>query len=215
MEKQLIKLISILTGKKGRYNRLILEVLAENPNGLKAWDIAKEIWKRLKVEEDWYRGAQRIYSLLIRKGGRLEELESKEYIVSKENKWQLTEKGLITVLVMKPEFKSKYKEEIGAMVDKFLKEFNKIKAVAKDNRLLIELLDMYISIVKTGLEDLDFVIDEIVKNTRKLIMSGVNLDLIPSNNVFLLILTYGEFFEDIKKIFSKKLCDNFSGDRSL
>jgi hypothetical protein len=85
--------IGIFEGRKAYYNRLILKILIEK-EPLKAWDIAKQIAKG-SMEK-----TQDVYSTLIRKDGRLNELLEKEYISVLPNKQFIpTLKGIIAYLL--------------------------------------------------------------------------------------------------------------------
>ena len=92
--------IGIFEGKKAYYNRMILKVLIEN-KPMKAWSIAKEIAKKgiKKTEKTIRESTQDIYSILIRKNGRLNELLEKKYIMKSEGFYFPTLKGIIAVLV--------------------------------------------------------------------------------------------------------------------
>ena len=89
--ESLLKKIGIFTGKKAEYNRLILETLLEAEDlKLKEWELAKRIQTKTKPMGDWYSHTQRIYSILIRKKGRLEDLSQKGYVNWKRNEVELT-----------------------------------------------------------------------------------------------------------------------------
>ncbi|MEM3752763.1 MAG: hypothetical protein QXM65_07455 [Candidatus Bathyarchaeia archaeon] len=86
--------IGIFEGKKADYNRKILKLLVEK-EPLKAWDIAKQITKGSMDK------TQDVYSTLIRKNGRLDELIQKEYLTMLPNKrYSPTFKGIIAYLHM-------------------------------------------------------------------------------------------------------------------
>lgn len=73
--------VGIFQGKKGKYNKLIFQALHEE-GYLSAWQIAKYISKKdsERRKRNWYHETQKVYSVLIRKNGRLEELVNKEYV---------------------------------------------------------------------------------------------------------------------------------------
>lgn len=73
--------VGIFQGKKVKYNKLIFKALHEE-GYLSAWQIAKYISKKdpERRKRNWYHEAQKVYSVLIRKNGRLEELVNKEYV---------------------------------------------------------------------------------------------------------------------------------------
>jgi len=97
-----IDLIPIFQGKKREYNTLILEALAtEGP--LKNWSLAKKIYELSSKDRD----VHNIYSVIVRKNGRLEELHKKKYIGEIEDKWGATEKGILGLLIVKPNLYNK------------------------------------------------------------------------------------------------------------
>jgi len=101
--------IGIFQEKKPGYNKLILETLLTEGD-LNAWEIAKHICRIRNpnvLPEILYSRSQKIYSVIQRKKGRLEDLEYKGYIyynLDKANgKWSLTLKGSMAILCLKPE----------------------------------------------------------------------------------------------------------------
>ena len=94
MESESIdSLIPIFKGKKRENNSLILELLLIH-GLLKPWELAK------KMSEKTSRDVHDIYSIIIRKKGRLEELEYKKYIMNYDGKWLLTDKGIYAILII-------------------------------------------------------------------------------------------------------------------
>jgi hypothetical protein len=84
--------IGIFEGKKAYLNRAVLKLLIES-KPLKAWEISKIIAAK---KESTYQ----VYSVLIRKKGRLNELLKKEYISRLPNKQFIpTFKGIIAYLL--------------------------------------------------------------------------------------------------------------------
>ncbi|GEM_PF-4462505 len=100
--------LGIFEGKKAVYNRAILKAL-NNYGPLSKWELAKKLRDMLHPSisgETAYAKSLKIYSVLIRKGGRLEELLKKEFITkvtsNGETKYALTIKGLIALYLHKP-----------------------------------------------------------------------------------------------------------------
>lgn len=98
--------LEIFRGKKAKYNKLILRALYDK-GYLKAWDIAKEVVMNdpeRKVERKkryWYQDTLKVYSVFVRKGGRLEELLSKEFIETMDKRYRLTfNKGICSALTL-------------------------------------------------------------------------------------------------------------------
>jgi hypothetical protein len=90
---------SIFEGKQAIYNKLVLETLLMNGE-LTAWEIAKQIEPQIvKMEGDPYHKSQKIYGVLIRKDGRLDDLRFKNYVFLENNKkYQIDFKGLIALI---------------------------------------------------------------------------------------------------------------------
>ena len=92
----------IFSGKKGDYNKLILKTLYKN-GYLTSWNIAKKIVFETKKfsDGDWYHKTQKINSVFQRKGGRIKELENKQYIQNTERGYRLTTyKGISVALLL-------------------------------------------------------------------------------------------------------------------
>jgi hypothetical protein len=93
----------IFSGKGAKYNTLILKALFEK-GCLSAYNIAKEIAAndpKAKTKEYFHHKAQKINSVLVRKNGRLPQLEKQEFIKRTENGYNLTIfKGLCSALAL-------------------------------------------------------------------------------------------------------------------
>ncbi|GAH79549.1 unnamed protein product, partial [marine sediment metagenome] len=107
--------IGIFEGRKAVYNTDILEVLLQHGR-LTSWGIAKQIqknkrpsaatlkspyYRRLRTESDFY-CTQIIYGTIARKGGRLQRLHEKQYILLKDEKWELNPPKADAILLKKP-----------------------------------------------------------------------------------------------------------------
>jgi len=105
--------IGIFSGKKADYNIRVLRALLIN-GPLKRWELAKKV-SEAAVENNGD-DPHNVYSILIRKGGRLDELTVKGYVVeasqvnpdtpSLVDKIGLTLKGLWAALIYDPALKS-------------------------------------------------------------------------------------------------------------
>jgi len=101
--------IGIFEEKKPGYNKLILETLLTEGD-LNTWGIARHICQIRNpnvIPEILYYRSQKIYAVIQRKKGRVEDLQSKGYItytLDKDNgKWSLTFKGRMAILCLRPE----------------------------------------------------------------------------------------------------------------
>ena len=108
-------------GKSAIYNEAILMSLFKK-GPIKEWALSKEVANVISSDKDEHD----VYSVLIRKNGRLEDLESKGYIQydKSEKKYELTFKGFITLGLVKPTLR----EDI-LLDDKF----QKIQAVQRED----------------------------------------------------------------------------------
>ncbi len=95
--------IGIFTDKSAKYNLGILETLDKLKHAT-AWQIAKTLSCAPEMSKEAldYR-ARSLYSIIQRKGGRLEDLESKGYIQQEEGLYNLTRKGNIALVIKRPE----------------------------------------------------------------------------------------------------------------
>lgn len=96
--------IGIFEGKKAEYNIDILEALFTR-GPLTSWEIAKQICKTRGSTEttaEKFYGSQKVYSVIMRKGGRLESLNKKDYIMLKDGKWELCFPKGDAILIKKP-----------------------------------------------------------------------------------------------------------------
>jgi hypothetical protein len=96
--------IGIFRGRSATYNIAILETLTKEGE-LTSWQLAKKIreanYPNLEPDTAKIR-TQRIYSALIRRNGRLDDLKEKEYIALEGKKWTPQFKAL-AILILKPE----------------------------------------------------------------------------------------------------------------
>jgi hypothetical protein len=95
--------IGIFSDKSAKYNLAILETLL--PQKATAWQIAETIRKKKPIEDKeaaFYR-TQKVYSVIQRKKGRLNDLKDKGYIKEEDGNWKLTQKGLIALNIKKPD----------------------------------------------------------------------------------------------------------------
>jgi hypothetical protein len=171
--------IGIFSDKSAKYNLAILETLL--PREATSWQIAEVLQKRLNPVEDkevrFYR-TQKVYSVIQRKKGRLDDLKNKGYIKVKDGKWSLTKKGLVALSVEKPELVAK---ELQAEEHKSLEQFE--KAVSSlPNDTIREPLGIQINFAKTkrALLTLDptRLLMILLEEAKALLSEGIELDRI-------------------------------------
>ncbi len=147
--------IETFKGRKGKYNKSILKALYER-GYLSGWKIAKEIVmndpKRRK--RNWYHETQKVYSVLVRKGGTLKRLLSKEFIENTDQGYCLTiYKGLCSALTLYDNVREPAINELSKTYEIFpeLKEAQEIIS-----RLYPEtIVEQYKAMLKTTEELLD------------------------------------------------------------
>jgi hypothetical protein len=133
-----VERIGIFRGKERTYNELVLRTLFLEGH-LKGWELAKKIYERMKetkrlpkkwIHLNWYPVTQKIYSVLVRKPGRLSDLLKKGYLEKfKEDKgylWSLTLKGVIASLILdkgladqESEYLEHFRNELQSLPEKF------------------------------------------------------------------------------------------------
>jgi len=149
--------LEIFKGRKGTNNKLVLKSLYDN-GYLSGWKLAREIAendpRRRGKKKNWYHEAQKVYSVLVRKGGRLEELSNKEFIEKTDQGYRLTiYKGLCSALTLYENVKEPAIDELSKTYEIFpeLKE-----AMEIISRLYPEtLVEKYKVMLRTTKELLD------------------------------------------------------------
>jgi hypothetical protein len=123
----------IFSGKGARNNEFILKLLYEN-GYMSAWNLAKAIAQidpTRKPKEDVYHKAQKIQSVLVRKGGRLSDLVAKGYLEKTEKGYCLTfNKGFCSALTL-------YKESIPRPA---IDEATKIEAIIPEVKQILDIV---------------------------------------------------------------------------
>jgi hypothetical protein len=205
--------IGIFQGKEAEYNRLILEVLLTEGD-LSTWEIAKEISHKRDVNilpEVRYTRTQRIYQVIQRKKGRLEDLQRKEYLryIEKDvEKWSLTFKGAMAILIMKPQLGTK----IHPSAHTFSEAYRKMGPIPKKVKIPFG-GQVDGSIMKAFLDEFDTqsqnnFFPRLAEVTKKLIDEGIDLDRIPREKFMMLLASeFGQldYAPGVKKRLGSKL----------
>lgn len=160
--------VAIFKGKKGENNESILKTLYEK-GYLSAWKIARQIAENdpKRARKNWYHETQKVYSVLIRKGGRLEELLGKEFIEKTDQGYCLTiYKGLCSALTL-------YENVIPPAID----DLSKIEEVFPEFKEMRDII--YRLHPEAQVEQYEI----IRRTTKELLVKGLNLDTI-SNREF-------------------------------
>jgi hypothetical protein len=192
-------------GRTAMYNRLILKVLLDGdlearPLAGKIKEIMSPSDAKESVLEKRYR-VQKIYSVIQRKNGRLNDLKNKGYVAEMDGVWDITKKGLIALSIEEPE-----------LVQSIIKQ-NKEKLAEMLNSGSYEVTNVFglkidLSELKPYFKQIDFglIFKLIVDESKVLLQSGFELDRIQEGDflgiVYNALLTKGKISEIMKKIMS-------------
>jgi len=199
------KTLGIFHGKKDEYNRLILKGLVTGEKT--TMQIAEYIYQNSKQppSHNPINEKRKIYSVIARKGSRLNELEEKGYIFrGNALKWNLTTKGLCLAITF---FET---SEIIKYVnfDRFGIDIQKVVESLKDNPLLAVALK-----TKEGKKKLKEVSDKLQSDTlvfemflnrikdliNDIIKKGINIDSMTDNDIMFYVAgKLSDFMKDIK-----------------
>lgn len=191
--------IGIFSAKSAKYNLAILETLLAKE--ATAWQIAEKLQKKINPSENqevrFYR-TQKVYSVIQRKKGRLNDLRDKGYIIEKNGKWAITRKGLIAVSVVKPEL-------VNRIIDSNKAKFIELSASYTGKARTVFGLEIDLSQFKPLFEQIDFeyTYHLIVEEAKILLSSGFELDRINEDDflsiVYSALITKGKIAELINK----------------
>jgi hypothetical protein len=165
---------------------------------MEAWQIAEALLRKKdpdfnkEIKEVKRYHTQKIYSVIQRKNGRLEDLRNKGYIEEKEGIWQLTAKGILALHLIEPELVT---NKLQAEKDQYLGEFKQktstMSGVLKEPfGIQIDLSQMREGLGKT----LTYLFEEsgffplFIEEAKALIDEGVDLDRIGEDTFLILIL---------------------------
>jgi hypothetical protein len=195
--------IGIFADKKSsHYNKLILEALLSEE--LSAWKIAetlKEIIATTSKEQSTLEKryhTQKIYSVIQRKSGRLNDLKSKGYINEHDGKWRLSTKGLIALCISKPDLvTSKLKKEFQ---EQFLKAMNEMpEELTMGMKVDSSNIKPYLDKMNQTKE-----LEVIVEEAKMLISYGIELDRISERDLLGLIKGQKSFQNKVEKSFTNE-----------
>jgi len=205
-------IIGIFTDKSATYNLAILETL-DKLNRATAWQIAKKIAEKQKPipNKDMETRSRRIYSVIQRKSGRLNDLADKGYIKENEGLWELTVKGSIALAIKEPEIlialenasKNRvYYEQVTQTINTMPEE-----VLAAPFGLSVNLAKTKQDFLKTleTLKNNPAVFRIFVEETKKLLADGVNLDRINEFTLFSLLQNR----ENVKKLLEQQIRATF------
>jgi hypothetical protein len=181
--------IGIFSGKSTNYNLAILETLFHKQ--ATAWEVATTLQNKINPKEEkeiWYYRAQKIYSVIQRKSGRLTDLKTKGYIIVTNGKWKLTKKGLIALNIKKPDLVA---NGIQSSKDSFETMFKKY-VDALPNDTIREPLGIQIDLskIKPYLKEIDptTILKKILEDSRRLLSQGIELDTISEKDLLDIIM---------------------------
>lgn len=181
--------IGIFSGKSTTYNLAILETLFHKQ--ATAWEIATTLQNKInpkeKKEVRYYR-AQKIYSVIQRKSGRLADLKTKGYIIETNGKWKLTKKGLIALYIEKPNVVTSGLQDSKDATEVMFKKY--VDAIPNDT--IREPLGIQIDLhkIKSYLKEIDptTILKMILEDSRILLSRGIELDSINEKDLLDIIM---------------------------
>lgn len=176
--------IQIFKGKAAKYNKAVLEVLYTRGPQSSSWYISKEI-------SSLYGGDTRnIQSVICRKNGRLDTLAERNYIRIDFEKIQLTHKGIMALLIAEPGIINKIHPDILLILKESVQTtINKIGNMTH-MPLGIKIEGLQDAIQKMGYGNMWSSLKGLKRQTEiveKLIMEGINLDIINEKTLVQLI----------------------------
>jgi hypothetical protein len=208
-------MIPIFEGKQAIYNKTILEaLLIEGP--MTTWQLAKKITPKIKTVKRTLSSTetQKVYSVLIRKDGRLNDLKFKEYVIFDEEnqKWEVAAKGLFAICIEKPQLKPlinlKYWNTRIIGDFKFSKE--KIEVPFAGITINGKKFEKCISFLLDKMKAKStFFIEKTIEYVKKLIDEGINLDKISTKSLLHLLWIKGiqKHDKEISNIFPDLFMD--------
>jgi len=189
-------MIPIFEGREATYNKLILETLITN-EPLTTWEIAKQIEPTVDMKGDTYHRTQKVYSVLVRKRGRLEDLASKNYISLDEDtrKYRIDLKGIFAILIEKPELKNLIHP---ASLKLSFPHIENRKASAFGITVAIDGKQLRESMISRKPEEYRALFWLCSLGTKKLVEEGINLDRIHDETLWVLLAKSKEIQEWVR-----------------
>lgn len=206
-------MIPIFTGKQATYNIQILETLLLKGE-MTAWQLAKYIAPNIKTLKRTKHSTttQKVYSVLLRKGGRLNDLKMKEYITfnNASRKWRLAVKGALAVWIKNPELKTKLSNKYYNtsmfnnlnFPEKMKLPFLGFTMNGKKFERGMSQLVKHLEVNKTK------IISSLAEEAEKCIEEGINLDKIKTKSLMILLVQRAKFnfiTEDLLQTFQEVL----------
>jgi hypothetical protein len=181
--------IGIFSGKSANYNLAILETLFDKH--ATAWEIATTLQKTInpnKEKEVMYYRAQKIYSVIQRKSGRLADLNSKGYITETKGKWKLTRKGLIALNIKKPNLVASGLQASKDIAETMFKKY--VDAIPNDTIREPLGIQIDLSKIKPYLKQIDptTTLKKILEDSKILLSQGIELDSISEKDLLDIIM---------------------------
>ena len=186
--------IGIFTDKSATYNLAILETLDKLDHAT-AWQIAKRIAEQQKPipNKDMETRSRRIYSVIQRKTGRLNDLAGKGYIRETEGLWELTVKGSIALAIKKPDVLTSlentsknrvYYEQVTKTINAMPEETLKFPfGISVNTTETKQDLHKIVEQLKNDPHGFPVLIEE----TKSVLSNGINLDVIDEFTLFSLL----------------------------
>jgi len=185
--------IGVFKGKKASHNAAILEVLLKY-GPLKNWDIAKRIYENNRTTGNphiGYAKTQGIYSVIIRKKGRLDELNKKDYIMKNDSKWELCFPKGLSILVYKPGLISDVNEYYLRKPIFPKSEFSKMRKLQTPFGIKLQIdmkqLQRFSDVLLKRTDNLE-IFQSMARSIESLVHQGIDLDRINDEHLFALLI---------------------------
>jgi hypothetical protein len=189
-----------LDKKSANYNNLILEALLSQE--ATAWQLAEILHKKIdprldtEIKEVKRYHAQKIYSVIQRKQGRLEDLQNKGYLKEENGIWALTKKGFIALAIQKPDLVN---NEIQKGKDVLSELFQ--KAMPNDMRKVAMGVYVDFSEIKPHFDKIDKLplFQMFIEEARALLSQGIELDRISENDFQTMVLSRASLTKKVRE----------------
>lgn len=191
--------LGVFQGRSARYNKAIMKVLLLADRDLTSWEVAKGVREithaGLNGDTATVR-TQGIHSVLIRKGGRLYDLQKKGYVTLRDKKWSLKFPKGWAIMIAEPSLVNYLRPE-NMLSEGDINELKSRIARGRKIEFYIPKLGMRFGIEKKGLEEMFNEIVKRLKNPRShqqvaecladLCLEGFDIDRIEAGKLIKLV----------------------------
>jgi hypothetical protein len=180
------------------------------PQKATAWQIAETIRKKKPIEDKeaaFYR-TQKVYSVIQRKKGRLNDLRAKGYIKEEDGNWKLTKKGLIVLNIKKPDLvANEIKVNKEELLTLFREEVDRIPDDTLKEPLGIQIDLSKLKPLLSKIDPAEFLL-MLLEEARALLLKGIELDRIEEEEFIDLMKGRRSLQEKVNKTVSEMKNDD-------